>query len=76
MSRILRWRNRQPDKFARRFRAVMSLAAGVALVIAGGAQPVSGQLLTVDFDDFEGLKLQEFDVANDGKGDGCEIKKS
>lgn len=52
--------------------------AATVLAIAAVASPGSAtaQLLTVAFDDFEGLTLKPFDVANDGKGDGTDWTKN
>lgn len=50
-------------------RWILAAACAGVLASCGGAH---AQLLTVAFDDFEGLTLQGFDVANDGKGDGTD----
>lgn len=48
--------------------------AAAMVLLAGSA--VEAQLVTVAFDDFEGLTLQPFDVANDvGVGDGTDWTK-
>lgn len=54
--------------------------AGAAVMLGGALMmtvSAQGQLVTVAFDDFEGLTLRPFDVANDnGKGDGTDWTKN
>ncbi len=58
-----------------RWSAPLTVAAGMTFVLAL-CSSAGAQLVQVAFDDFEGLTLQEFDVANNvGVGDGTDWTK-